>query len=57
MPETQEALAHFLFERQAKTYTGDQTYMDQMWAKWEIREFWLREAEAILEFLLPAVTP
>lgn len=56
MPETQEALAHFLFERQARTYTGDQHYMDSFWAKWEVKEFWLKEAEAILEFLLPAVT-
>lgn len=57
MPETQEALAHFLFERQARTYTGDTDYMESMWARWEIREFWMNEAHAILEFLLPAVTP
>lgn len=57
MPETKEALARFLFDRQAKTYTNDQAYMDEVWSKWEVREFWMDEAEAILGFLLPAVTP
>jgi hypothetical protein len=55
MTETRDALAHFLFERQARTFTGSQDYMDQQWAKWEIREFWIKEADAILGFLLPAV--
>jgi uncharacterized membrane protein len=53
--ETTEALAYFLFERQAMTYTGDKDYIAKAWAKWEIREFWMDEAEAIIGFLLPAV--
>ena len=56
MPETQEALARFLFDRQAKTYTSDSAYIDEMWGKWEVREFWMNEAEAILGFLMPAVS-
>lgn len=55
MPETQEGLAKFLFERQARTYTTDQAYIDEVWSRWEVREFWMDEAEAILGFLLPAV--
>lgn len=55
MPETQEGLAKFLFERQARTYTSDQAYIDEVWSRWEVREFWMDEAEAILGFLLPAV--
>lgn len=54
MPETTEALARFLFERQAKTYTSDQAYIDEVWGRWEVREFWIDEAGAILGFLMPA---
>lgn len=54
MIETTEALGRFLFERQARTYTEDQAYIDEMWGKWEIREFWVEEASAILSFLMPA---
>lgn len=49
-------LARFLFDRQAKTYTNDTAYMDEMWARWEVREFWVNEATAIVEFLAPKVT-
>jgi len=52
----EEALARFLFDRQARTYTADSAYIDEMWGKWEVREFWMSEAEAILGFLMPAVS-
>lgn len=48
-------LARFLFDRQARTYTHDTAYMDEMWSKWEVREFWIDEATAIVEFLAPSV--
>ena len=51
----EEALARFLFDRQAKTYTNDEAYLDEVWSKWEVREFWMAEAEAIIGFLMPAV--
>lgn len=55
MTKTIEALGRFLFDRQAATYTSDKAYVDEMWSKWEVREFWLAEAEAILGFLMPVV--
>ena len=53
MTKTLEALGHFLFDRQARTYTNDSAYIEEMWGRWEVREFWLDEAQAILGFLMP----
>jgi hypothetical protein len=50
-------LARFLFDRQAKTYIDDSEHAARMWEGNEgVREFWISEAEAIVEFLMPAVT-
>jgi hypothetical protein len=55
MDSTIMDLARFLFDRQAKTYTSDTAYMQEMWERWEVREFWISEAEAIVAFLAPEV--
>ena len=31
-----------------------QAYIDEVWGRWEVREFWIDEAGAILGFLMPA---
>lgn len=46
-----EALAKFMFERQAATYTEIRHQWDIAWADEEVRKFWMDESEAIHEFL------
>lgn len=52
MDSTVMDLARFLFERQARTYTQDADHIQEMWDRWEVRDFWIAEAEAIIDHLI-----
>lgn len=58
MDSTIMDLARFLFNRQAETYTSDPDYIREAWEHSEgVREFWISEAEAIVNFLVAPVQP
>ena len=51
-------LARFLFDRQAASYDADPEEANLIWMQDAgVRAFWVAEAEAVLGFLHPRVSP
>ena len=46
-----QALAKWLFDRQAATYDADPALIELAWLDPDINTFWTEEAEAILAYL------